>query len=104
MFPGVAELDLTPELIIAIIIALIAALLVIGTGLVWAIIKVRHEPAPAMLTITLGLLTLVCILGYFVTRDNTLGTLAGAGLGALAGSLTNVLQGRKRDKEGGPDA
>jgi hypothetical protein len=104
MFPGVGELNLTHELVVVIIIALVVALLVIGLGLVWAIIKVRHEPAPAMLTITLGLLTLVCILGYFVTRDNTLGTLAGAGLGALAGSLTNVLQGRNKDKEGGPDA
>lgn len=75
----------------------------VGIGLVWAIIKVRHEPAPAMLTITLGLLTLVCILGYFLSKDNTLGTLAGAGLGALAGSLTNVLQRKDKDKEGGPD-
>lgn len=98
-------MDLTPELIFAIVCAILLALLVIGLGLVWAIIKVKSEPAPAMLTVTLGLLTLVCILGYFVTRDNMLGTLAGVGLGALAGSLTNVLGNRKpEDKEGGPDA
>ena len=103
MFPNLGEQELTP-IIVAVIIAIELALMVIGCVLVWAIIKVRYQPAPAMLTITLGLLTLVCILGYTLTNSNVLGTLAATGIGALAGSLTNVLQGRNKDKEGGPDA
>lgn len=66
-------------------------LVLIGAGLIYAIIKVRHEPVPSMLLVTLGLLTLVCILGFALTRYQVLGTLAAAGMGAIAGSLTNVL-------------
>lgn len=102
MLPVLDDIELTPALI-AVLVIIEIAVIGIGAGLVWAIIKVRDQPAPAMLTITLGLLTLVCIVGYFLSKDNTLGTLAGAGLGALAGSLTNVLQNRNKDKEGGPD-
>ena len=93
------ELDLTWELV-AVFVLVEIALLGIGFSLVWAIIKVRHEPAPAMLTITLGLLTLVSLLAFAITRQNILATLAATGLGALAGSLTNVLQTRDKSKEG----
>jgi hypothetical protein len=102
MFPELSEVELTP-VVIAIIIAIEVALIAIGIVLVWAIIKVRNQPAPAMLTVTLGLLTLVCILGYILSNSNVLGTLAATGLGALAGSLTNVLQVRNDNKEGGAD-
>ncbi len=102
VFPNLGEVTLTPE-IVAVIFAITVALMVLGFVLVWAIIRVRLEPAPAMLTVTLGLLTLVCIIGYTLTNSNTLGTLAGAGLGALAGSLTNVLNRPKdKDEEGKP--
>lgn len=74
------------------------ALLGIGFGLVWAIMKVRHEPVPAMLTITLGLLTLTCVLAFSLTQMEVLGTLAATGFGAIAGSLTNVLQTHKKNQ------
>ena len=77
---------------VLIVLITMIVLLAVGSGLVWAVIKVRHEPVPSMLLITLGLLTLVCILGFTLTRYQVLGTLAAAGMGAIAGSLTNVLQ------------
>lgn len=87
----IPDFELSWEMV-AILVAAEIALLGIGVGLVWAIVKVRSEPAPAMLTITLGLLTLVSLLAFVLTRQNVLATLAATGLGALAGSLTNVLQ------------
>ena len=85
------NIELTPALL-TVLIAVEVALIAIGIGLVWAIIKVRSEPAPAMLTITLGLLTLVSLMAFALTRQDVLATLAATGLGALAGSLTNILQ------------
>lgn len=73
------------------------AMVFIGGALIWAILKVRSEPVPAMLLITLGLLTLVSIIGFALTRYQVLGTLAAAGMGAIAGSLTNVMQVKKPD-------
>jgi hypothetical protein len=84
--------------LLIILIAAVLAVLGLGFVMIWAIVKVRNQPAPAMLTITLGLLTLVSILAFSLTRNNVLGTLAATGLGALAGSLTNVLQSYREDK------
>lgn len=83
----------------SVIVAALIALIVVGGGLVWAILKVRQEPAPAMLTVTLGLLTLVAVLTFALTRQNVLATIAATGVGALAASLTNVLQHNKQDKD-----
>lgn len=84
--------DIPIDFVVTILIATILALFVIGGVLIWAIVKVRKEPYPIMLTLTLSMLTLVCILTFALTKQNVLATLAGAGLGALAGSLTNVIK------------
>lgn len=93
------NLELTPGLIAVLAIAEVA-LLGIGFILVWAILKVRNQPAPAMLTVTLGLLTLTCVLAFALTRMEVLGTLAATGLGAIAGSLTNTLQSHRKNQNG----
>lgn len=93
------NLDLSPGLILTLAIAELA-LLGIGFILVWAILKVRDQPAPAMLTVSLGLLTLTCVLAFALTRMEVLGTLAATGLGAIAGSLTNVLQSNNKNQNG----
>lgn len=74
--------------------------------LIWAILKLRKEPHPTVLIMTLGVVTIVVILTFALTKQNVLATLAGTGLGALAGSLTNVLRPKDKDqdKEGGSDA
>ena len=90
-------------MVLIILIAAVLAALGLGFTMIWAIVKVRNQPAPAMLTITLGLLTLISILAFSLTRDNVLGTLAATGLGALAGSLTNVLQAYREGKREGEE-
>lgn len=91
---------LTPEMelefVIAVLIATLLSLFVIVGVLTWAIIKVRKDPIPVMLLITLAVLTLVTVLTFALTRQNVLATLAGTGMGALAASLTNVFQNNKK--------
>lgn len=79
------------EFVIAILLAALLSLFVMGATLVWAILKVRKDPYPIMLTLAIAVLTLVAILTFTLTKQNVLATLAGVGLGALAGSLTNQL-------------
>jgi hypothetical protein len=101
----VLDSEMPMDFVIAILVSTLLSLFAMGGILIWAIIKVRREPYPIMLTLTLGILTLISILAFTLTKQNVLATLAGAGLGAIAGSLTNVFQTRKPDppKEGGSD-
>jgi len=91
------EPDMSLEFVVAVLTATLLALFVVGGILIWAIIKVRRDPYPIMLTLTLGVLTLVAILTFTLTKQNVLATLAGAGLGALAGSLTNVIRPKEHE-------
>lgn len=83
----------------------VLATVIMAVILIWAILKLRNAPHPTVLIMTLGVITMVVVLTFALTKQNVLATLAGTGLGALAGSLTNVLRpkDRNQDKEGGPD-
>lgn len=69
-----------------------AITLIVTGALIWAIIKLRKEPHPTVLILTLAVTTMVIVLSYALTKQNVLAALAGTGIGALAGSLTNVLK------------
>jgi hypothetical protein len=86
-----------------LVIISVVTMLIMGVILIWAILKLRHEPHPTVLIMTLGVITMVIVLAFALTKANVLATLAGTGVGALAASLTNVLH-KDKDKEGGPDA
>ena len=63
---------------------------VIAGILTFVLLRAASKRADAMVTISLSVLTLVSIVGFIATGSETLGTLAGAGIGALAGALTNL--------------
>lgn len=77
--------------------------LVVTGALIWAIIKLRKEPHPTVLILTLAVTTMVIVLSYALTKQNVLAALAGTGIGALAGSLTNVLKDKPSNKEEGEE-
>lgn len=94
------ETEVTYGFLWLVIIAVITTLIASGV-LIWAVVKLRKEPHPTLLIMTLGVITLVVVLSFALTKQNVLATLAGTGLGALAGSLTNILhtKGRHRDDD-----
>jgi uncharacterized membrane protein len=78
------------------LIAILALIGLVGFILVWALIKVSSREPSAMVTITLGLLTLVAMGGFILTQSDILGTIAATGIGALAGAVTNLFDSKKR--------
>lgn len=78
-----------------------AALVALGFVLVWALVRVSDKEPSALVTITLGLLTLVAVGAFVLTDSDILGTIAATGFGALAGAVTNVFD---RPKRGQPPA
>ena len=100
--PDQGELDTISAIFSEAIIAFIIVLMIAGV-LSFVLLRAASKRADAMVTISLSLLTLVSIIGFIASRAETLGTLAGAGIGALAGALTNLFQGERREEENGPD-
>jgi hypothetical protein len=75
----------------AIIIALLLVL-AIALVLAYALLKAGKLPPPAALVTALSLLTLLAIAGGIATTNDEAWAIAAAGIGALAGSVTNVYQ------------
>jgi hypothetical protein len=81
------------------LIALGVALVALGFALVWAMIRVSHREPSSLVTVTLGLLTLVALGAFVLTSSEILGTIAATGVGALAGAVSNLFDhGRKPDE------
>lgn len=85
-----------------LVIVAVATTIIMSGVLIWAIIKLRKEPRPTVLILTLAVTTMVIVLSYALTKQNVLAALAGTGIGALAGSLTNIL--KSKDTERRDDA
>lgn len=79
-----------------VIVAVLATVIMSGL-LIWAIMRLRKEPHPTILILTLAVTTMVIVLTFALTKQNVLATLAGTGMGALAASLTTVLRTERRD-------
>ena len=97
MISDIADVEPWKLIVVAVLTAFV--LVAVGSALIWAIIKVHLSPPPAMLTVTLGILTLVSILAFTLTGKDVLGTLAATGLGALAGSLTTIFGTKTKEAE-----
>lgn len=82
-----------------LVIVAVLATLFMSMVLIWAILRLRKEPHPTILIMTLAVTTMVIVLTFALTKAEVLATLAGTGLGALAASLTTVLRSDKQDKE-----
>ena len=70
---------------------------VIAGILTFALLRAASKKADAMITVAVSLLTLVAIVGFIATGAEALITLAGTGVGALAGAITNLFGGPTDD-------
>ena len=75
--------------------------LILGSG--WLVLKGAKYPPPLAIVLVLAVVTLVCIAGFVVTRDQTILQLASMGLGALAAAVaatwTHSSTKRKEDEQ-----
>lgn len=76
------------------------ALAVIAGVLTFALLRAASKKADAMIVVSVSLLTLVAVVGFMFTENEALITLAGTGVGALAGAITNLFGDTTDD--GGP--
>lgn len=74
------------------VVAALGLVLVICLLTVRAILQAADHPAPTSLVVALSILTLVAIGGGISTNSNEAWTIAAAGVGALAGSVTAIFQ------------
>lgn len=75
-------------------LVLLAALL-----MTLAISQASKKPAPSALITALSMLTLFAIAGGMATNSDEAWTIAAAGVGALAGSVTSLFQDKQQKQE-----
>jgi hypothetical protein len=78
------------ETVGAEIVAAFFLVAVIAGVLTFALLRAASKKADAMIVVSVSLLTLVAIVGFIATQNEALITLAGTGVGALAGAITNL--------------
>jgi uncharacterized membrane protein len=76
---------------VLIAFAVIAASVIMTWALYWAV----KQPPPAALVTALSILTLFAIAGGIVSTSDEAWTIAAAGVGGLAASVTSVFQNEK---------
>jgi chromate transport protein ChrA len=76
--------DTEAWILVAIAVIVIAVVFVFT----WALLRTAQYPPSTTLVLALSMLTLVALVSFAITRSETLGTIAAAGIGALAGSVT----------------
>lgn len=94
--------QLYAEIGFEVITALFITLLLVLT-LVWALLRSGRYPASISLVIALSLLTIVSIALFSVSGQETLGTLAATGMGALAGAVSAVWTDRRNEQAKQPE-
>jgi hypothetical protein len=77
----------------------VALILLTAIIMVRSILAAATRPPPSMLIVALSLLTLLAVAGGVVTNNDEAWTIAAAGVGALAGSVTSLFE-RYNGKEG----
>jgi hypothetical protein len=77
----------------------LAVLLILGSALLitWAILRSAKLPPPTALITSLALLSLFAIAGGITTKTEAAWTIAAAGVGALAASVTSMFQNTRYD-------
>jgi hypothetical protein len=82
------DLNVLTDLEVAIIIGIAVIIVAVVGVFVFALLRTAQYPPSTTLVLSLSMLTLVALVGFAVTRTETLGTISAAGIGALAGSVT----------------
>jgi hypothetical protein len=85
----------TLEAYIIIGIVIMAAALLMAV----ALSKAAKQPAPSALITALSMLTLFSVAGGIATNNDEAWTIAAAGVGALAGSVTSLFQDKQQKQE-----
>ena len=72
----------------------LGVMLVLGSALLisWAVLRAAKLPPPTALITSLSLLSLFATAGGIATNNDAAWTIAAAGVGALAGSVTSLFQ------------
>lgn len=87
------------ELLVALgLVAVIAGLVVFG------LLRAATRKVDIGVIVAVTILTLVAIIGFIISQQEALVTLAGTGLGALAGAITNLVGDNKKDRTDGDNA
>jgi len=73
-------------------VALVAVAVIVGL-IVWALLRATSRRVDIGVVVAVTILTAISIFGFIATQAEALITLAGTGLGALAGAITNLLGG-----------
>lgn len=73
-----------------IVLVAIGLVLLVAVVLTWALLKAGQMPPPTALVTALSVLTLFAMAGGIAQRGNEAWTIAAAGVGALAGSVTAI--------------
>ena len=89
--------DETLEVVGAEVLGAFFLVAVIAGTLTFALLRAAAKKADAMIVVSVSLLTLVAIVGFIATQSEALITLAGTGVGALAGAITNLFGGTPDD-------
>lgn len=77
----------------AMVIALAVTLILASAALIaWAILRSARLPPPTALITALALLSLFAVAGGIATNNDAAWTIAAAGVGALASSVTTIFQ------------
>lgn len=58
--------------------------------LAWALLRAVKHPAPAMLVLSVSILSMTALIGGLVFGSDSALALAGAGIGALAGAVSST--------------
>jgi hypothetical protein len=77
---------------VAALIVGMAMVLVAATVVSFAVLRASKYPPPTALITALSILTLFAIAGGIASRNDEAWTIAAAGIGALAGSVTSMFQ------------
>jgi hypothetical protein len=78
-------------------VALVAVAVIVGL-IVWALLRATSRRVDIGVVVAVTILTAISIFGFIGTQAEALITLAGTGLGALAGAITNLLGGDDADQ------
>lgn len=84
------------------VIVVIAVGVLVGVGLIWALLSAAKLKDPALVVTSLSLITMAALVGYGLTRLEIMGGLAATGIGALAGAIAGLYQ-KPKDDESPPE-
>lgn len=85
----------------AVLLLVIAAAGCAAALLSWSLMRAARHPAPAMLVLSVSILSMTALIGGLVFHSDSALAIASAGLGALAGAVSATFTNRGDDERPG---